>query len=263
MAAPSAPPTVPLAAAGAVPGTAMLLAAGLGTRMRPLTAHTAKPLLPLGGRPLIDHALDKLAAAGVAQVVVNAHWHAERVAARLAARAEAGRAPRTRLQQETALLDTGGAVCRALAEGTLGAGPFFVVNGDAFWLDGPHPALDRLAAAFDPARHDAVLLVHRAFQVQAEVGSGDFAVDPWGVPRRPQEQEIVPYIYAGVQIAAPSLFTDPPAGAFSTNALWDRAIAAGRLSTVVHDGLWFHLSTPADLAQAEFYLHARATGETR
>ena len=108
-----------------------------------------------------------------------------------------------------------------------------------------------------------MLLVHRAFQVTAEVGDGDFALDPWGMPRRPQEREIVPYIYAGVQIASPALFASAPSGAFSTNRLWDRAMAAGRLRALVHDGLWFHLSTPPDLAQAEFVLHTRASGGTR
>ena len=156
----------------------MLLAAGLGTRMRPLTERTAKPLLPLGGRALIDHALDRLAEAGVETVVVNAHWHADRVAAHLAARTR----PRTILRREAALLETGGGVKAALD--LLGPEPFFVVNGDAFWVDGPRPALARLAAAFDPARVDGVLLVHRTFQVRADVGLGDFALDPWGVPRR-------------------------------------------------------------------------------
>ena len=149
------------------------------------------------------------------------------------------------------------------ALGLLGEEPFFVLNGDAFWLDGPTPALERLRQMFDPARHDATLLVVRSAQVAAAVGAGDFAVDPWGVPRRPKEMEIVPYVYSGIQIAAPALFADAPEGAFSMNRLWDRAIAAGRLNAVVHDGLWFHLSTPQDLADAEFSLQARAVGEGR
>jgi MurNAc alpha-1-phosphate uridylyltransferase len=241
----------------------MLLAAGLGARMRPLTDRTAKPLLPLGGRPLLDHALDRLAEVGVNLVAVNTHWQGERVASHLASRLARGAPPRIELRPETTLLDTGGAVAAALADHVLDRGPFYIVNGDAFWLDGPRSALQRLAAAFDPTEMDAVLLVHRAFQVTAEVGDGDFALDPWGRPRRPREREIVPYIYAGVQIAAPSLFHAAPAGAFSTNLLWDCAIAAGRLRAVVHDGLWFHLSTPADLAQAESSLQARALGGAR
>jgi MurNAc alpha-1-phosphate uridylyltransferase len=240
------------------PHTAMLLAAGLGTRMRPLTEATAKPLLPLGGRPLLDHALDRLAASGVETVVVNAHWQADQVAAHLAARSGA---PRTVLRREPALLDTGGSVRAALE--VLGTDPFFVVNGDSFWLDGPTHALDRLAAAWDDATADAVLLVHRTFQTQAETGPGDFALDKWGFVRRRGDREIVPYIYAGIQIVSPALLADTPDGAFSMNPVWDRAIAAGRLRAVVHDGLWFHLSTPADLAAAESTLCAQATGDSR
>lgn len=242
-----------------MPDTAMLLAAGLGTRMRPLTEYTAKPLLPLAGRTLLDHALDRLAASDIARAVVNAHWHADGVAAHLAAR-DTG--PRTILRREPTLLDTGGAVRAALADGLLGSEPFFVMNGDSFWMDGPVPALNRLAAAFDPASVDAVLLVHRAFQVQAEVGFGDFLLDPWGGVRRRKEREVAPYVFAGIQLLSPALF-DGTEGAFSMNLLWDRAMARGRLRAVVHDGLWFHLSTPDDLAQAERSLHERATGETR
>jgi MurNAc alpha-1-phosphate uridylyltransferase len=243
------------------PRTAMLLAAGLGTRMRPLTEATAKPLLPLGGRSLLDHGLDRLRDAGVETVVVNAHWRAERVEARLRARAEAGLGPRTVPRVEEKLLETGGGVRAALP--LLGPDPFYVVNGDAFWVDGPRPALARMADAFRPGEIDVVLLVHRTFQVQAETGHGDFALDPWGAPRRPREREVVPYIYAGVQLAAPTLLDGAPEGAFSMNLLWDRAIAAGRLRAVVHDGLWFHLSTPADLAQAESFLQIRAIGAAR
>jgi MurNAc alpha-1-phosphate uridylyltransferase len=241
----------------APPTTAMLLAAGLGTRMRPLTEQTPKPLLSLGGRPLIDHALERLAEAGVATVVVNAHWRAERIEAHLADRKQ----PRTVLLHEAALLETGGSVKAAL--GRLGPRPFFVVNGDAFWLDGPVPALRRLIAAFDPAAVDAVLLLHRSFQVRADVGFGDFALDPLGVPRRRREREIVPYIYAGLQLIAPALLAGTPEGKFSMNQAWDTALAAGRLRAVVHDGLWFHLSTPMDLAEAEAILRARRTGESR
>ena len=241
------------------PTTAMLLAAGLGIRMRPLTDHTAKPLLPLGGKPLIDHALDRLAASGVETVVVNAHWHADLLAAHLEARHD--RPPRTILRRETALLETGGGVKAALD--MLGAAPFYVVNGDAFWVDGPCPALDRLAGAFDPAETDGVLLVHRTFQVHAEVGMGDFAMDPWGIPRRRAEREIVPYLYAGLQLISPALLAGMPQGSFSMNQAWDIAMATGRLRSVVHDGWWFHLSTPTDLAEAETILRGQWPGDTR
>jgi len=237
----------------AMPRRGMVLAAGLGTRMRPLTDATAKPLLEVAGRSLLDRALDHLDAAGVETVVVNTHWQAERVRAALAARIR----PAIIESHEETLLETGGAVVRALPH--LGPEPFYVVNGDAFWLDGVTPALARLAAAFDPEACDAVLLVHRAAQVPAYTGRGDFAVDPLGRVRRPREREIVPYLFAGAQLAAPSLFAGAPEGPFSTNLLWDRAIEAGRLTAVVHDGIWLHLSTPEDLAEAERLLSGRTS----
>lgn len=227
------------------PSRAMLLAAGLATRMRPLTDSTAKPLLRLCGRTLLDHALDRLAEAGVTEVVVNAHWHAAQVAAHCATREH----PTLHIQHEATLLDTGGAVKRALP--LLGEHPFYVVNGDAYWLDGPRPALLRMAELFDPGAMDALLLVARTSRVPGDVGLGDFVLDPYGRVRRRREREVAPYLYAGVQIAAPGLFAAGPEGPFGTNLLWDRAIEAGRLFAVVHDGPWFHLSTPADLAEAE------------
>ena len=239
------------------PTTAMLLAAGFGTRMRPLTDDTAKPLLELGGRALIDHALDRLEEVGVQTVVVNVHWQADRVAAHLAARAH----PRIILRREESLLETGGGVRAALT--VLGTAPFYVVNGDAFWLDGPHPALTRLSDQFDIDTVDVMLLVQRTAWVHAEVGFGDFAMDKWGRLRRRTEREIVPYVYAGLQIVSPALFNGAPDGPFSMNVLWDRAIAADRLRAVVHDGPWFHLSTPRDLADAETILHLRHIGELR
>jgi MurNAc alpha-1-phosphate uridylyltransferase len=238
---------------------AMVLAAGLGLRMRPLTENTAKPLLPLGGRTLLDHALDRLEAAGVERVVINTHWQGNRVEQHLASRKSG---MEIILRPEFALLDTGGAVRSALVDGVLRDDPFFIVNGDSFWLDGPSPALGRVAEAFGPDV-DSVLLLHRTFQVHSEVGFGDFALDPWGKIRRRKEREIAPYLFAGVQLASPALFADAPAGSFSLNALWDTAIESGRLRALVHDGLWFHLSRPSDLSEAETALHARETGETR
>jgi N-acetyl-alpha-D-muramate 1-phosphate uridylyltransferase len=239
------------------PRSAMVLAAGRGTRMRPLTDTTAKPLLMLGGRTLLDHALDQLADTGVETVAVNAHWQADAVAARLAQRPPP---PRTVLLREARLLETGGGV-RA-AQAVLGPDPFFVVNGDAFWLNGPIPALARLAALFDDTV-DGVLLVQRTSQVHAEVGLGDFALDKWGTPRRRGQREVVPYTYAGVQLIHPRLLAGMPEGAFSMNQAWDKALAAGRLRAAVHDGIWFHLSTPPDLAEAEHILEARFTGDVR
>ena len=239
------------------PTNSMVLAAGLATRMRPLTGETAKPLLTLGGQTLLDHALNRLAEARVGTVTVNAFWQADKVADHLAARRPP---PRLILRREETLLDTGGGVRAALD--TLRPDPFYVINGDAFWLDGPIPALERLLRAFDDSV-DGVLLMQRSFQVHAEVGPGDFAMDKWGNLRRRGEREIVPYIYAGVQMIRPSLLDGTPEGPFSMNLAWDRALAKGRLRGVVHDGLWFHLSTPADLAEAEQILQARLTGDTR
>lgn len=237
------------------PHSAMVLAAGLATRMRPLTDTTAKPLLMLGGRTLLDHALDHLLDAGVETVAVNAHWHADAVAAHIARRPKA---PRTVVLREERLLETGGGVRAALD--ILGADPFFVVNGDAFWLNGPISALRRLASVFDDGV-DGVLLVHRTSHVHADVGLGDFTLDKWGTPRRRKEREVAPYIYAGVQLIHPRVLSGMPEGAFSMNRAWDRALASDRLRAVVHDGIWFHLSTPPDLAEAEQILEARITGD--
>ena len=230
----------------------MVLAAGLGLRMRPLTETTPKPLLRLEGRRLLDRALDGFAAAGIGQAVVNAHWLPDQVAEAIAGRA----APRCLLQREEVLLETGGGVLRALPR--LGAGPFAVANGDSVWLDGPTPALIRLAAAFDPERMDGLLLLVRAAQIEGEVGRGDFLVDPLGAIRRPKEREIAPYIFAGVQILSPALFAGAPGPEvpFSLNLLFDQAIGNGRLFALVHDGHWFHLSTPPDLDRAEAALEA-------
>ena len=223
----------------------MVLAAGLGLRMRPLTETTAKPLLMLDGRSLLDRALDRLDSAGIGQAVVNAHWHADQVAEAVARR----ETPRIALLREEVLLGTGGGVTHALP--LLGPGPFAVLNGDSVTLDGPTPARTRMAASFDPAAMDGLLLVFRTEQVDGEVGRGDFHLDPLGRIRRPKELELSPYIFSGVQILAPALFEGAPAGAFSLNRLYDRAIEAGRLFALVHDGIWFHLSTPDDLERAE------------
>lgn len=237
--------------------SAIVLAAGRGARMRPLSELTATSLLKLGGRTLLDHALDRLAEAGVSRVVVNAHWHADHVARHLSLRHGP---PETMLKREESLLDTGGGVHAALD--LLGEEPFFVVNGDSVWLEGPTPALRRLQETWTDEA-DAVLLVQRTCMTRSDQGLGDFAIDPEGLVRRRREREVVPFVYAGVQLASPRLLADAPEGPFSINLAWDRAIEAGRLRAVVHDGLWFHLSTPADLVAAEAALRARRTGQSR
>ncbi|PWS38889.1 mannose-1-phosphate guanylyltransferase [Falsiroseomonas bella] len=233
------------------PTHAMVLAAGLGTRMRPLTDDRPKPLLPLEGRSLLHHAMDRLRDAGISNLVVNAHWFAEQIADAVEAY---GGAPPPVVLRETALLETGGGVKAALPH--LGSAPFVVVNGDAFWLDGPNAALRRMAAAFDPEEMDALLLLVRTAHVDGETGRGDFLLDPLGRARRPKEREIAPYLFGGVQILSPALFADTPDGAFSLNRVYDRAIENGRLFGLVHDGAWFHLSTPRDLDRAETMLRA-------
>jgi MurNAc alpha-1-phosphate uridylyltransferase len=239
------------------PHSAMILAAGLATRMRPLTNETAKPLLRLSGKTLLDHALDHLAGEGVTTVAVNAFWHADKVLAHLAQRRPP---PQTLAIREASLLDTGGGVRHAQAQ--IGPDPFFVINGDAFWLDGPTPALRRLTLALKPDV-DVALLVHRTFQVHADTGLGDFAVSQLGVPRRRRQREVVPYIFAGVSLMRAGLLDAAPDGPFSLNRIWDQAMETGRIRAVVHDGIWFHLSTPADLAEAELVLEARVTGDAR
>ena len=227
----------------------MVLAAGLGTRMRPLTETVPKPLLTLRGRSLLDHALDRLDEAGVGEVVVNAFHLAPQVVAACAARTD----PRTTVLVEDELLETGGGIRNALPH--LGeapfAPPFAVVNGDAYWLDGPTPALARLAAAFDAERMEALLLLVRAATVDGDVGLGDFLLDPLGRVRRPKEREVAPYTYTGVQIIHPRLLDGTQPGRFGLMRAWMRAIEAGRLYGLVHDGVWFHLSTPPDLQRAE------------
>jgi len=225
----------------ASPRSAMVLAAGLGTRLRPVTETIPKPLVEINGRPLIDYALDRLASAGVERVVVNVHYKARMMAAHLARRDH----PKIELSEEAELLDTGGGVAQALP--LLGEA-FFVVNGDVFWLDSEDPALLRLAAAFDPAAMDGVLLLQRTATAVGYDGSGDYFLDPLGNPRRRREREVTPYLFAGIQLLHRRLFDAAPGRVFSLARLFDRAEAAGRLSAIVHDGEWYHVGTPAGLA---------------
>ena len=218
----------------------MVLAAGLGTRLRPITDTIPKPLVEINGRSLIDHAIDRLALAGVERVVVNVHYKAAMIVQHLARRDY----PQIEFSEETELLDTGGGVARALA--LLGEA-FFVVNSDVFWLDGREAALLRLAGAFDPEAMDGVLLLQRTATAVGYEGSGDYFLDSSGKPRRRREAEAVPYLFAGIQLLNHRLFDTIPARAFSLVRLFDRAEAAGRLSAIVHDGDWYHVGTPEGL----------------
>jgi MurNAc alpha-1-phosphate uridylyltransferase len=234
------------------PVTGMVLAAGLGTRLRPITDHLPKPLVTLGGRTLLDHAIDRLAASVVERIVVNLHYKPEMIAAHLAER----RSPAITLVRESELLETGGGVFNALdALGDV----FYVVNADVFWLDGKTPALLRLAGAFDAERLDALLLLQRTATALGYEGRGDFMLDPLGRVRRRHEREVAPHLFAGVQILHKRLFDGCAPGKFSLNRLYDRAIAAGRLVAIVHDGEWYHIGTPAGLALAEARLATHRT----
>jgi len=226
----------------ASPKSAMVLAAGLGIRMRPLTDEVPKPLLEIGGRPLLDHAIDHLALADVERVVVNLHYRAEQIAAHLAARKH----PKITLSHEAERLETGGGVFRALPHLDEA---FFVVNADVLWLDGAEYALSRLAHAFDAERMDAVLLFERTTTAIGYDGSGDYFLDPLGTPRHRGEREVAPYIFAGVQLLHRNLFDGVTDTVFSLRRLYDRAEANGRLHAIVHDGEWYHVGTPEGLAE--------------
>ena len=223
------------------PKSAMVLAAGLGKRLRPITDSLPKPLVEVAGRPLVLHALDRLALAGVERAVVNLHYKPEMLEAALAGCAR----PRIELSREPKLLETGGGVKKALP--LLGE-TFFAVNADVFWIDGAAPALTRVAGSFDDKKVDILLLMQRTVGAVGYDGPGDYFVDPLGAPRRRGEREIAPYIFAGIQIMHRRLFDDVADTVFSLKKLYDRAEDAGRLGAVIHDGEWFHVGTPEGLA---------------
>jgi MurNAc alpha-1-phosphate uridylyltransferase len=223
----------------------MVLAAGLGLRMRPLTLERPKPLIPIQGKPMLDHALDRLEEAGVQTAVVNSHYKGEMIAGHLKDRSS----PAIILSPEDTLLETGGGVKKALPH--LGAEPVFVVNADILWLDGPSPTLARLAANWNPDEMDALLLLMATTKAVGYEGRGDYHMDPLGRLTRRTEREIAPFVFAGVQIVKPELFRDTPDGPFSTNLVWDRAQEAGRLFGLAHDGMWFHVGTPEALQESE------------
>lgn len=223
--------------------TAMVLAAGLGMRMRPLTLERPKPLVVLRGRTLLDRALDRVRAAGVTRTVVNTHYLAEMIEDHLSDHADIVLSP------EAERLETGGGVARALPH--LGDQPFFVINSDAVWHDGDVPALNRLAAAWDPARMDVLLLMQPVDRAMGYHGAGDYHLAADGALRRRGQDETAVHLFAGVQILHPKIFHDIPDGPFSLNLLYDRAETAGRLCGLEHDSDWFHVGTPEDLAATD------------
>ncbi len=234
---------------------AMVLAAGLGTRMRHLTAEKPKPMVELAGRCLIDHVLDRLAEAGIRRAVVNLHHHADLLQRHLEGR-EAAAPVLSYSCERGQVLDTGGGVKNALE--ALGTGPFLVHNSDAVWIERNGSNLARLVAAFDAARMDALLLLADRETSLGYDGRGDFFMGPDGRIARRGAEAAAPYVFAGVSIAHPRMFVQSPEGPFSLNLLWDRALAQGRLFGLAHDGLWMHVGTPEAVAAAEAQLRAHA-----
>jgi MurNAc alpha-1-phosphate uridylyltransferase len=228
------------------PTKAMVLAAGLGLRMRPLTDHMPKPLVQVAGRALLDHVLDKLGNAGVSEAVVNVHYLPDQIIDHVATRTK----PRVIISDERdEVLDTGGGVVKALP--LLGHDPFFHVNADTLWIDGVRPNLARMADAFDPARMDILLLMAPTTSSIGYGGRGDYAMLPDGALRKRKEHQVVPFVYAGVAIMSPSQFADAPPGKFSLTKMFDRANEQERLFGLRLDGVWMHVGTPDAVHAAE------------
>lgn len=228
--------------------TAMVMAAGLGKRMRPLTASMPKPMVRVAGKPLVDHALDRLADAGIVNAVVNVHYFADVLEAHLAER----KAPAVTISDERdLLLETGGGLVKAAP---LLPDPYFCLNSDNLWLDGPKNAFADLSARWDPAIMDALLLLVPHKGASNFTGKGDFHMDPHGRLSRRKTGKIAPYIFTGIQLASKRLLRDAPEGPFSTNLLWDRAIGEGRLFGIAFTGRWFEVGTPSAIRPTELAL---------
>jgi len=233
------------------PTRAMVLSAGLGTRMRPLTDKMPKPMVEVGGKPLIDHVLDRLTDAGVERAVVNVHHFADQLERHLRSRTR----PQILISDERGiLLGTGGAVVKALP--LLGDAPFFHVNSDSIWVDGVKPNLARLAEGFDAAAMDALLLLAPTSGSIGYAGRGDFTMTSDGRLHRRAEREVAPFVFAGAAILAPALFKDAPQGEFPLTDLFGRAADAGRLHGLRLEGLWMHVGTPDAIALAENAIRA-------
>ncbi|MBK8160798.1 MAG: nucleotidyltransferase family protein [Rhodospirillaceae bacterium] len=231
-----------------IPRTAMIMAAGYGTRLRPYTDTVPKALVPVLGVPMLDVVLNRLQAVGVKRVVINLHHLGEKIREHLKDRRDL----EILYSEETEILETGGGIVKALP--LLGDEPFYAVNAKIIWLNGKIDALVRLAASWDEARMDALLLLQPTVTAVGYDGKGDFTMDQEGRVRRRHAWEVAPFLYAGIQICHPRLFRDAPQGAFSTNVVWDRAIEEDRLFGLRHDGEWYHVSTPQHLADVERHL---------
>ncbi len=231
-----------------MPKTAMVMAAGYGKRLRPLTDSVPKPLVKVLGVPMIDVVLDRLAAAGVERAVVNLHHLGGMIRDHLKHRTDI----EIVFSEESEILETGGGIVQALP--LLGPDPFFAVNAKIIWLNGRTDVLRRLADTWNDAEMDGLLLLQPTVTAVGYEGRGDFLMDQNGRLARREEWRVAPLVYAGIQILHPRLFQDAPQGAFSTNILWDRAIAQGRLFGIRHDGEWYHVSTPKHLEDVERHL---------
>jgi N-acetyl-alpha-D-muramate 1-phosphate uridylyltransferase len=236
------------------PTTAMVLAAGLGQRMKPLTDTLPKPMVKLAGRPLIDHVLDRLETAGITRAVVNVHYLADQLEAHLKSRKH----PEIVISDERGvLLDTGGGVVRAMPK--LGKAPFVIHNSDSVWIEGLGNNLDRLFSMFDSQRMDSLMLVAPVSSSIGYDGAGDFNMDGDGRLMRQVAPRLAPFVFTGVSIAHPRLFDAAPEGRFSLNTLWNRAIDKGRLFGMRLDGIWMHVGTPDAVGEAEAALAGART----
>jgi MurNAc alpha-1-phosphate uridylyltransferase len=230
-----------------VPRTAMIMAAGLGKRMRPLTATRPKPLIEVSGKALLDHVLEKLRAAGVEKVVVNVHYLADALEAHLASRDHGLEVVIS--DERNQLMETGGGLIQALP--LIDCDPFLALNSDNLWIDGPADTVKLLASQWDDARMDALLLLVPQARALNNKGMGDFHMDRTGRLRRRERSHVAPFVFTGIQMVSKRLLRDAPGGPFSTNVLWDRAIEEGRAFGAVHQGLWFDVGTPQSIPMTE------------
>ncbi|KAB7647420.1 nucleotidyltransferase family protein [Polymorphobacter fuscus] len=237
-----------------MPQSAMVLAAGLGKRMRPLTATRPKPLVEVAGRTLLDRALDRVEKAGIATAIVNAHYFADQIDAAVAARRQENPGPLAiRVSDERGqLLETGGGITKALP--LIDADPFFVINADNMWIDGSTDTLRLLAQRWNPDMMDALLLLVPLARASGYEGRGDFHLDPNGVVTPRGEFRIAPFVYSGIQLISKQLFDGEPVEPFSMWRAWNKAFATGRIYGAVHQGLWFHVGTPASVGETETLL---------
>lgn len=233
--------------AAEVPRTAMIMAAGLGKRMRPLTATRPKPLIEVNGKALLDHVLEKLRLAGVKKVVVNVHYLADAIEAHLLTRAEGFEVVIS--DERKLLLETGGGMVKAAP--LIESDPFLALNSDNLWIDGPADTIKLLASQWDSEKMDALLLVVPQARALGHKGMGDFHMDRCGRLRRRERSHVAPFVFTGVQMISKRLLRDAPEGPFSTNVLWDRAIEEGRAFGAVHQGLWFDVGTPQAISFTE------------